>query len=349
MSRFHLCPTAGPFVPEFEEKFAHYVGISSAVAVQSGTAALHMALVELGVGPGDEVVLPALSFVASVNPILYTGATPVFVDVDPCSWTLDVKKTEKALTPQTKVILPVHLYGNPCDMDMLLELASSRNIAILEDATESLGALWRGSATGTLGEYGCFSFNGNKLITTGGGGMVTTRHAERAKHIKFLANQARDASKGYYHPELGYNYRMTNLEAALGLAQLGRIDEFLDAKDRFAAIYREALDGLPGVNLQREIPGGKSAWWLPSITVEHVPIPELQQVLHDRGVPTRRLFTPLHTYPYLQRYAPLPCPNAERTYEQGISLPASTANDEESVRRAAEIVREVVCEKRGRP
>jgi len=172
--------------------------------------------------------------------------------------------------------------------------------------------------------------------------MVTARDAEQAKHIKFLVNQARDGSKGYYHPELGYNYRMTNLEAALGLAQLERIDEFLAAKKRFAAIYHETLDGLPGVALQQEAPGGESAWWLPSIAVEHIPVPELQEALRERGVPTRRIFSPLHTYPYLRQHAPFPCPNAERIYEQGLNLPASTANDEESVRRAAEIVRGVL-------
>lgn len=334
--------TAGPFVPEFEERFAGYLGSPFAVAVQSGTAALHVALVELGVGPGDEVIVPALSFVASVNPILYAGGTPVLVDVDPVTWTLDLQKVREALTPRTKAIVPVHLYGNPCDMDALAELCAGRNIVLIEDATESLGGTWRGQATGTMGTLGCFSFNGNKLITTGGGGMVTARDAEQAKHIKFLVNQARDGSKGYYHPELGYNYRMTNLEAALGLAQLERIDEFLAAKKRFAAIYHETLDGLPGVALQQEAPGGESAWWLPSIAVEHIPVPELQEALRERGVPTRRIFSPLHTYPYLQQHAPFPCPNAERIYEQGLNLPASTANDEESVRRAAEIVRGVL-------
>ena len=203
--------TAGPFVPEFEDRFAGYLGVPSAVAVQSGTAALHVALAEIGIGPGDEVIVPALSFVASVNPVLYAGATPVLVDVDPETWTLDMAKVRKALTPRTKAVIPVHIYGNPCDLDALRELCEGKGISVIEDATESLGGTWRGRSTGTLGELGCFSFNGNKLITTGGGGMVTARDAEQAKHVKFLVNQARDASKGYFHPELGYNYRMTNL------------------------------------------------------------------------------------------------------------------------------------------
>lgn len=340
--------TAGPFVPEFEDRFARYLGAAAAVAVQSGTAAIHIALLELGIGAGDEVIVPALSFVASVNPVLYAGASPVLVDVDADTWTLDLRKVRQAVTPRTKAIIPVHIYGNPCDMDALLEICRQRNIAIVEDATESLGGTWRGKPTGTFGELGCFSFNGNKLITTGGGGMVVSRDPERAKRVKFLVNQSRDASKGYYHPELGYNYRMTNLEASLGLAQMERIDYFLRKKRLFAHVYKEALDGLPGVALQKETPGGESAWWLPSITVEHIPVPKLQEALRERGVPTRRIFSPLHTYPYLQQHAPFPCPNAERIYEQGLNLPASTANDEESVRRAAEIVREVLLERCGR-
>lgn len=340
--------TAGPFVPEFEKKFARYLDAPAAVAVQSGTAAIHIVLAELGIGPGDEVIVPALSFVASVNPVLYTGASPVLVDVDPGTWTLDIRKVEEAVTVHTKAIIPVHLYGNPCDMDALRELCEDHGIAIVEDATESLGGTWRGQSTGTLGEFGCFSFNGNKLITTGGGGMVVAREPERMKHIKFLVNQARDGSKGYYHPELGYNYRMTNLEASLGLAQLERIDEFLAVKRRFARIYHEVLDGLPGVALQKEPPGGESAWWLPSVTVGYVAIPELQELLRERGVPTRRVFSPLHTFPYLKQHVPSPCPNAEHIYEHGLNLPASTVNDEESVRRAAEVIREVLLERGAR-
>lgn len=340
--------TTGPFVPEFEERFAGYLGAPAAVAVQSGTAAIHIALAELGIGEGDEVIVPALSFVASVNPVLYTGASPVLVDVNPDTWTLAPEKVRKAVTPRTKAVIPVHLYGNLCDMDALLEICEERGIAIVEDATEALGGAWRGRPAGTMGEFGCFSFNGNKLITTGGGGMVTARSPERAARIKFLVNQARDASKGYFHPELGYNYRMTNLEAALGLVQMERIDEFLQKKLAFARAYGEALGDIQGVALQQETPGGSSAWWLPSITVCHMPIPVLQEALRERGVPTRRLFSPLHTYPYLKHYAPFPCPNAERIYENGLNLPASTANSEDAVKHAAEIVREVLTETGGR-
>ncbi|NLM72117.1 MAG: aminotransferase class I/II-fold pyridoxal phosphate-dependent enzyme [Synergistaceae bacterium] len=341
--------TAGPFVPEFEERFARYLGAPAAVAVQSGTAAIHIALAELGVGEGDEVIVPALTFVASVNPVLYAGAAPVLLDVHADTWTLDPERVRDAITPRTRAIIPVHLYGNLCNMDALLEICGECSIAIVEDATEALGGTWRGRPAGTMGDFGCFSFNGNKLITTGGGGMVTARDPERAARVKYLVNQARDSSKGYYHPEMGYNYRMTNLEAALGLAQMERIEGFLKKKRAFARIYSEALDGIPGVAMQKEAHGAENAWWFPSVTVEHIPIPELQVALNERGVPTRRLFSPLHTFPYLRHHAPYPCPNAERIYEQGLNLPASTANDEDSVRRAAKTLREVLLKAGVRP
>ena len=338
--------TAGPFVPEFEEVFARYHGVEDAVSVQSGTAALHIALVELGVGPGDEVIVPALTFAASVNPVLYTGATPVLVDVDPKSWTLDPEKTEAALTARTKVILPVHLYGNPCDMDSLTKIAGAHKIALLEDATESLGGTWRGQPTGTLGDFGCFSFNGNKLITTGGGGMVVGKDRGKMKHIRFLVNQARDASRGYFHSELGYNYRMTNLEASLGLAQMERIEEFLTKKKRFAAIYREVLQDLKEVTFQKESDCCESAWWLSSLTYTGGPIAEVQEKLKERGIPTRRLFSPLSSLPYLKGFTAVPCPQAELIYEQGLNLPSSTVNSEKEVLRAAETLREVLLERR---
>lgn len=334
--------TAGPYIEEFETRFAAYVGASCAVAVQSGTAALHIALAELGVGAGDEVIVPTLTFAASVNPVLYCGANPVLVDVNPDTWTLDADEVEKAITSRTKAVMPVHLYGNPCDMDSLCALCAERRIALIEDATESLGGTWRGQCTGTFGAFGCFSFNGNKLITTGGGGMVVTNDPDHADHIRFLVNQARDVSKGYYHPEMGYNYRMTNLEAALGLAQLERLDGFLAAKRRFASIYRDVLGELPGVAFQCETPGGESAWWLPSLTVEHPSIPALQKALADHAVPTRRVFSPLHTFPYLKGCAPRSCPHAGRIHKQGLNLPASTMNDGEAVKAAAGVIRDVL-------
>ncbi|MGE5582417.1 MAG: aminotransferase class I/II-fold pyridoxal phosphate-dependent enzyme, partial [Bacillota bacterium] len=254
--------TAGPFVPEFEARFASYLKAGACVAVQSGTAALHMALYELGIKEGDEVIVPAITFVASVNPVTYVGATPVLVDIDPDTWNIDPDKIEKTITPRTKAIIPVHLYGFPCDMDAIMDIANRHGLYVIEDATESLGATYKGRYTGTIGHIGCFSFNGNKVITTGGGGMIATNNLKQAEHIKFLVNQARDASKGYYHPEIGFNYRMTNLEAALGLAQFERLSEFLRKKREFYQIYQETFAGVDSVKEQEALGDTQTSAWL---------------------------------------------------------------------------------------
>lgn len=222
--------TFGPFVAEFEEKIARYLNVKKAVSTQSGTAALHVALHEAGIGIGDEVIVPALTFVATVNPIVYRGATPVFADVNKDTYNIDPQEIEKAITEKTRAIIPVHLYGNPCNMGAIKEIANKYKLIIIEDAAESLGARYNGKFTATIGDFGCLSFNGNKTITTGGGGMVVSDNVKRINHIKFLVNQARDESVGYYHSEVGFNYRMTNMEAALGLAQMEKLKEFLEKK-----------------------------------------------------------------------------------------------------------------------
>jgi len=184
--------TAGSFVAEFEEKFAGYLDSQCAVSTQSGTAAIHMALYELGIGKGDEVIVPALTFAATVNPVVYVGASPVFVDVDIKTWNIAPDEIEKRITEKTKAIIPVHLYGNPCDMDTIMGIAKRHNLYVIEDATESLGARYKSGHTGTFGDFGCYSFNGNKIITTGGGGMIVGKDTGRLGHIKFLVNQGRD-------------------------------------------------------------------------------------------------------------------------------------------------------------
>jgi perosamine synthetase len=258
--------TIGPFVEKFEAAFARACGVRHAVSTQSGTAALQMALHELGVGPGDEVIVPVLTFVASVNPIIHCGATPVFVDVDPATWNMDPQEVRRAVSKRTKAIMPVHLFGNPCDMTAILGTARQHRLAVIEDATESLGAVYKGRASGALGDFGCFSFNGNKVITTGGGGMIIGKSLRRLRHIKFLVNQGRDDREGFFHSEAGFNFRMTNVEAALGLAQIFRLKEFLQKKKLFARLYRATLDGFPDVRFQREIPGAESSWWMACFT-----------------------------------------------------------------------------------
>lgn len=319
--------TVGPFVPEFEQAMATRLGAAGAVATQSGTAALHVALHELGIGAGDEVILPVLTFVASANPVRYMGARPVFVDVDRATWNLSVEACERAITPRTRAIMAVHLLGNPAPMDGLLELARAHGLHVIEDATESLGATLNGQHMGTLGDFGCLSFNGNKTITTGGGGMVLGRDGGILKHVKFMVNQARDESRGYYHPEVGFNYRMTNLEAALGLAQLERLDDFLARKRRFREIYAAELGDF---QMQREVDGATSSWWLNAVLLD-ADLPRLQERLRERGIQTRRLFVPITDFPPYAECGFGPCPVARELYERALCLPSSTLNGDDDI------------------
>jgi len=333
----------GPFVPEFEEKFAQYVGSEKAVSTQSGTAALHMALYQLGIEEGDEVIVPALTFIATINPVLFVGAKPVIVDVDPITWNIDPQETKKAITKKTKAIIPVHLYGSVCNIEEIIEIARENKLFVIEDATESLGATYKSRQTGTFGDFGCFSFNGNKLITTGGGGMIVSNNQKKAEHIKFLVNQARDVSKGYYHPEVGFNYRMTNIEASLGLAQLERIDNFLEKKRKFRKIYQEVLSDLSFIKFQEEYDNAEGSWWLTCIKIEknNVNIDNLKLKLKEKGIPTRRIFMPASEMLYLKEFSK-PCPNAYEIYNHGICLPSSTLNKEKDIKEAALIIREVL-------
>jgi len=319
--------TVGPFVPDFEEKFAQYIGTKYAISTQSGTAAIHLSLIELGIGPGDEVIVPVTTFIATVNPIVYVGATPIFVDIDVNTWNIDPVEIRKAITNKTKAIIPVHLYGNPCDMDAIMALSKEFNIPVIEDATESLGATYKGKKTGAFGKFAAFSFNGNKVITTGGGGMITTNDKKAYEHIKFLVNQARDTSKGYYHPEIGYNYRMTNLEASMGLAQLERLPEFLKKKREFKEFYQSVFENTSEIVLQKEYEKSNSSWWMSSILINTgKQITDIQKQLKENGVPSRRVFIPIVEFPPYQKYKIGNYKNAYSIYEHGLNLPSSTLN-----------------------
>lgn len=324
--------TVGPFAPELEARFSRYLNIKKAVSLQSGTAAIHLALYELGIGRGDEVIVPALTFVATVNPVIYVGATPVFVDVDTATWNISPQEIEKAITKKTKAIITVHLYGNPCRMDEILKIGKKYGLYIIEDATESLGAKYKTKFTGTLGEMGCFSFNGNKIITTGGGGMIAGNNEKRLNHIEFLANQAKGKTMDYYHPEVGFNYRMTNIEAALGLAQLKRLSQFLTKKRKFKTIYQDELRGIKNIRFQEEYNEAHSSSWFTCIIFENkVDIAILMKRLNKKWIPTRRVFMPLTEFPPYKKYKRKAYKNSYYIYERGLCLPSSTLNSEDDI------------------
>ncbi|MBI4309255.1 MAG: aminotransferase class I/II-fold pyridoxal phosphate-dependent enzyme [Candidatus Omnitrophica bacterium] len=334
--------SVGPFIPEFERKMADYLGVKGAAALQSGTAAIYMALYELGLGPGDEVIVPALTFAATVNPVLYAGATPVIVDVDIKTWNIDPARVKEAVTGRTKAIVPAHLYGNPCHMGEIMDIAREHGLHVIEDATESLGATVDGKHTGSFGNFGCFSFNGNKLITTGGGGMVVGNDIERIEHIRYLANQSKDKDRPGFHSEMGFNFRMTNIEAALGLAQFEQIDMFLDKKKRFKGIYQEKLGGLSCVSFQGQYDNAVESGWLTCIEIEkNIDIPDLMHTLKNKGVPTRRIFVPVNEMPYLKKYAGH-CVHAAEIYGRGLCLPGSVLNEVKDMEETALMIRKVL-------
>jgi perosamine synthetase len=327
----------GSFLDRFEREFPAYVGAGHGVAVANGTVALHLAFATLGIGPGDEVIVPSLTYVASVNAIRYTGATPVFVDSERNQWNLDPSLIERAITPRTKVIEVVHLYGYPADMDPILDVAQQHNLVVVEDAAEAHGAEYKGRRVGSLGSLGVFSFFGNKIVTTGEGGMLVTNDASLAEHARHLRGQGVSPTKTYWHDVIGYNYRMTNIAAAIGCAQLERIEETLVAKRRIAGWYRRLLSELEGVMLHVDAPWAKPVYWMNCILVDTTLRDPLRAYLADEGIETRPFFYPAHTLPMYA--APWSLPVAERLGASGINLPSSPTLEEGEVERICAAVR----------
>ena len=329
----------GRFVAEFEERFADRIGVQHAASVCNGTVALHLALIALGIGPGDEVLVPTLTYIASVNAIAYTGATPVFVDSVRSTWQMDPEDVRRHITPRTRAIMAVHLYGQSCDMQALTDIAREHRLFLVEDCAEAFGTLYAGQHVGTFGDISTFSFFGNKTITTGEGGMVVTNDKtlnERARHFK---GQGLAAHREYWHDVVGYNYRMTNIAAAIGLAQLERADEFIGRKRELAAKYARALEGLP-IELHAEAPGSIHSYWMVSILTRK---PEdrdpLRAHLAADGVETRPLFFPVHTMPmYARSYRKHAV--AEDLAWRGINLPSWPGLSEEDVGHIARSVRQ---------
>jgi perosamine synthetase len=344
--------SVGSYVDRFEREFAAYLGTPGAIVTMNGTSALLLALQMLGIGPGDEVIVPSMTFVASVNPILYVGATPVFCDVRRDTWVLDVEKCRALITPRTRAVIPVHLYGNAVDMDALLALRSLHGFAVVEDATESLGTRIRSADgafrhTGTLGDYGAFSFNGNKLLTTGAGGMLVSMDPETVRRGKYLSNQAKSMTPdgAMEHADVGYNYRMPNVLAALGVAQLEGIEGRLHEKKRQAERYRAGLSGVPGIALMPEVDGVDNCCWLFGIVLEEAfPIDAgtLIARLVAAGIECRPFFRPLHVMPPYRGFPADDMTSTTYLAGHGISLPSTVGLPDESIDRICAAIRSVV-------
>ncbi len=331
---------SGKYVDAFEDGFAAFCDAAHAIAIVNGTAALHVALLALGIGPGDEVIVPDLTYIASANAVTYCGARPVFSDVDPVTWTLNPEDVARKLSPRTKAIMPVHLYGHPVDMDPILDLAKAHNLFVVEDAAEAHGAEYKGRRVGTLGDIGVFSFYGNKIITTGEGGMIVTNNSELASTSRLLKGQGMDPQHRYWFPIIGYNYRMTNMQAAIGLAQFERIEWFIERRREVAGWYDDALKSLP-VLRPIEAAWAKNSYWLYSICVdEEIDRDLLMNDLLDRGVETRPFFYPMHQMPPYLDPADAAYPVANGLAAQGLSLPSSATLSKPDVAWIASMLEE---------
>ena len=332
--------SSGVFVSRFEQAFAHAVGASHAVAVSNGTVALHLALHALGIGAGDEVIVPSFTYVASVNTIAQTGATPVFVESCIDDWLLDPRDVARKITSRTKAVMPVHLYGGVCDMNALSELAQRHGLAIVEDAAEALGCSFQGRHAGTFGEVGTFSFYGNKTVTTGEGGMVVTNDARLAERLRLLKGQGQSPTRRYWHVELGFNYRMTNICAAIGLAQVERWPDILARKKAIAARYRHLLQNVPVIFPRRSSDVESGEWLVSVLLPDGVDRDLVMQSMDNQGVETRPLFYCAHHMPMYA--ADLHLPVAEEISRRGISLPSYAQMSESDVERVSRALRAAI-------
>jgi perosamine synthetase len=334
--------SSGPYVQQFQDRFAAFVGRQRGIAVSNCTAALQLALTALGIGPGDEVVLPDLTFAATINAVIHCGATPVIADIDPVSWGLSRETVLPALTARSRAILPVHLYGRPADMTSILELAEERGLHVIEDCAEALGVRHRGRLAGGFGSIACFSFFANKTITTGEGGMCLTDSPSLADRLAELRDHGMSRTRRYWHERVGFNFRMTNPQAAIGMAQLGRIDSIAERNRRLESLYREHLGGLPGVAFPPALPPGETAAvWLVSLLVPPASRARIIEAAGRAGIELRPFFHPLSEMPVYRPYG-RDCPVSRALSPRGLNLPTSAAVDEHVVRKLAAVLGEAL-------
>lgn len=355
--------TGGSYIDKFEKNMAKYVHVEKTVAVQSGTAGLHLALIKSGVGLGDEVLAATLTFIAAVNPIRYVGAEPVFMDCDD-SLCIDPVKVEQFIEEectfkdgklvnnqskrQIKAILGVHVFGNLLDMEKLVEIAAKYNLKLIEDATEALGSyytsgLYEGQYAGTIGDFGVFSFNGNKIMTTGGGGMVLAKNAEDLEYIHYLSTQAKNDTQNFIHHDVGYNYRMTNLQAALGVGQLERLEEFIETKRTNYNLYKELFEGNEKVELMNFNENIRPNYWFYALNIKGNPdIQLLIQKLQDKKIQTRPIWGLIHEQKPYQKSQAYRIEKAGYYFNHILNIPCSSNLEQEEVRYVAECLNEVL-------
>lgn len=341
--------SSGKYVAEFEEAFAKYCGVRHAVAVANGTVALHLALVALGVRPGDEVILPDFTMIASAFAVCYTGATPVFADADRATWNVSPAAIAAKVTPRTKAIMPVHIFGNPCDMGAIRDIAARHGLLVIEDAAEAHGAEFRGRRAGALSDIAAFSFFANKNLTTGEGGMVVTDNDDLARVARYHKNLCfpLDSPRTYLHEDIGFNYRISNLHAAIGLAQTERADDYRDMRVRNGQLYRQLLAAIPGIIQQREQPDGASVFWMNGLVVEPETYgrnrDELTAHLRDQGIDTRLFFNGMHRQPALRKFG-CNCsgeyPVSDWLADNGFYLPSASSLTAPDIERICNIIRD---------
>ena len=339
--------SSGKYVTDFEKVFAEYCGVRHGIAVCNGTVALHLAIVALGIGAGDEVIVPDFTMIASAYAVCYAGATPVFVDADAATWNVDVARLEACITPRTKAIMPVHIFGNPCDMGAINALAKQHGLAVLEDAAEAHGAEFQGKRAGGLSDLAGFSFFANKNVTTGEGGMVVTDNDALATACRYYKNLCFpvDAPRTYMHEDIGFNYRMSNLHAAIGLAQTERADAYVALRIRNGLLYRKYLSEIPGISLQVDQRGGKNVFWMNGICVRPEEYGRTREALvaHllEKSIDTRLFFNGMHRQPALKKFG-CDCggnyPVSDRLADNGFYLPSGSGLTKGEIERICAVV-----------
>lgn len=337
----------GKNVDEFENELSQYVGSKSAAALTTGTAALHLALKAVGVTDGDIVLCQSLTFSATANPIIYLGAKPVFVDSDQESWNMSAEALEEAVKkyPNVKAVLIVHLYGLCADLDKITRICKANNIALIEDAAESLGSYYKGKHTGIFGDFGVFSFNGNKIITTSGGGMLVSDNVDKIAKVRFWATQSRDKARHYQHSEIGFNYRMSNVVAGIGRGQLKVLDQRVQKKKYIFDFYKRELGGLEGVEFMPINEWNEPNYWLSvmQLTGKIRPI-QIMEALEADNIESRPVWKPMHLQPFFSEYDFIGTGVSERIFENGVCLPSDTKMSDVDLFRVTEIIKKIWSE-----